>query len=75
MNWLMPGDAVKMPILEGPGVINHFWMTSHSGWVNELNSLVLRIYWDGNSKPGVFLYDHYLETGEALESSTERDLA
>jgi hypothetical protein len=53
MNWLMPGDAVEMPLLEGPGVINHIWMTSHAGWANELNALVLRIYWDGSDKPGV----------------------
>jgi hypothetical protein len=53
MNWLMPGDAVNMPILEGPGVITHIWMTSHAGWANELNALVLRMYWDGNETPGV----------------------
>jgi hypothetical protein len=34
-------------------VITHIWMTSHAGWVNELNALVLRMYWDGNETPGV----------------------
>lgn len=53
MTWLMPGEAVEMPLLEGPGVITHIWMTSHAGWVHELNALVLRIYWDGSEKPGV----------------------
>lgn len=53
MNWLMPGQSVEMPILEGPGVITHIWFTSHAGWVGELNALSLRIYWDGREKPGV----------------------
>lgn len=53
MNWLMPGQSVEMPLLEGPGVITHIWMTSHAGWVGELNALVLRIYWDGRDLPGV----------------------
>ncbi|MBN1125191.1 MAG: DUF2961 domain-containing protein [Sedimentisphaerales bacterium] len=53
MNWLMPGESVNMPMLEGPGVINHIWFTSHSGWVSELNSLSLRIYYDDNKEPGV----------------------
>jgi hypothetical protein len=29
------------------------WFTSHAGWVGELNALVLCIYWDGSSEPGV----------------------
>ncbi|MBN1818118.1 MAG: DUF2961 domain-containing protein [Sedimentisphaerales bacterium] len=53
MNWLMPGESVNMPVLEGPGVIHHIWFTSHSGWVAELNSLTLRIYYDDNKEPGV----------------------
>ncbi len=53
MNWLMPGQSVNMPVLEGPGVITHIWLTSHAGWVGELNALSLRIYWDGNKEPGV----------------------
>jgi hypothetical protein len=53
MTWLMPGESVNMPILEGPGVITHIWMTSHAGWVGELNALVLRIYYDDGKEPGV----------------------
>lgn len=53
MNWLMPGQSVKMPVLEGPGVVTHIWLTSHSGWVGELNSLTLRIYYDDRKEPGV----------------------
>ncbi len=53
MDWLMPGQSVNMPLLEGPGVITHIWFTSHSGWVDELHSLSLRIYYDGSDQPGV----------------------
>jgi hypothetical protein len=53
MNWLMPGESVNMPVLEGPGVITHIWMTSHAGWVGQLNSLALRIYYDDQKEPGV----------------------
>ncbi|MBN2578487.1 MAG: DUF2961 domain-containing protein, partial [Pirellulales bacterium] len=53
MNWLMPGQSVDVPLLEGPGVITHIWMTSHSGWTGELNSLTLRIYYDDATEPGV----------------------
>lgn len=53
MDWLMPGESVNMPILEGPGVVTHIWFTSHSGWVGELHSLTLRIYYDGSEEPGV----------------------
>jgi hypothetical protein len=53
MNWLMPGESVNMPVFEGPGVITHMWFTSHSGWVGELNSLALRIYYDDRKDPGV----------------------
>ncbi|HNS19938.1 MAG TPA: DUF2961 domain-containing protein [Sedimentisphaerales bacterium] len=53
MTWLMPGESVNMPILEGPGVVTHMWFTSHAGWVGELNALVLRIYYDDSKEPGV----------------------
>jgi len=53
MTWLQPGQVLEMPVLKGPGVITHIWFTSHAGWVNELNALSLRIYWDGRKEPGV----------------------
>ncbi len=53
MTWLMPGESVNMPVLEGPGVITHIWFTSHAGWVGELNALTLRIYYDNDPQPGV----------------------
>ncbi len=53
MTWLQPGQVLEMPLLKGPGVISHIWFTSHAGWVNELNALSIRIYWDGRKEPGV----------------------
>jgi hypothetical protein len=53
MTWLQPGQALEMPLLEGPGVITHIWFTSHAGFVNQLNALSIRIYWDGRKEPGV----------------------
>ncbi len=53
MTVLPPGKALEMPLLEGPGMITHLWLTSHAGRVNELNALSLRIYWDGRAEPGV----------------------
>src|SRR5947208_3606506 len=53
MTPLAPGETLELPVLEGPGVTTHIWMTSHAGGVNELGSLSVRIYWDGRDEPGV----------------------
>lgn len=53
MTWFAPGQLFELPELRGPGVIEHIWMTSHAGGVGELDSLRLRIYWDGREEPGV----------------------
>jgi D-arabinan exo alpha-(1,3)/(1,5)-arabinofuranosidase (non-reducing end) len=53
MKVLAPGEVLELPVLEGPGVITHLWFTSHAGWANELDSLSLRIFWDGRDEPGV----------------------
>jgi hypothetical protein len=53
MTLLPPGQKCEFPLLKGPGMITHIWMTSHAGRVNELNALSLRIYWDERDQPGV----------------------
>ncbi|MEJ5252912.1 MAG: DUF2961 domain-containing protein, partial [Armatimonadota bacterium] len=53
MTPLAPGQVLELPVLRGPGMITHIWMTSHAGGVNELNALSLRIYWDDRETPGV----------------------
>jgi hypothetical protein len=37
----------------GPGVITHIWFTIAAETTYHLKEIVLRIYWDGNSKPSV----------------------
>ncbi len=53
MTPLPPGQVLELPVLEGPGFINHIWFTSHAGGVHELNALRLQIYWDERQGPGV----------------------
>jgi D-arabinan exo alpha-(1,3)/(1,5)-arabinofuranosidase (non-reducing end) len=53
MTRLAPGQLFEFPELQGPGVIKHIWFTSHAGGVNELDSVSLRIYWDGRREPAV----------------------
>jgi hypothetical protein len=53
MTRLAPGQVFEFPELQGPGVIKHIWFTSHAGGVNELDSVSLRIYWDGRREPAV----------------------
>lgn len=53
MTVLAPGQTLELPVLVGPGVINHIWFTSHAGGMNELNALSMRIYWDGRDEPGI----------------------
>jgi hypothetical protein len=72
MTVLPPGKEVEMPLLEGPGVITHIWMTSHAGRVNELNALSLRIYWDGRSQPGVEVpLGEFFAVGQGTPASVE----
>jgi Protein of unknown function (DUF2961)/Papain family cysteine protease len=72
MTLLPPGKSVEMPLLEGPGVITHMWLTSHAGRVNELNALSLRIYWDGRKEPGVQVpLGEFFAVGQGKPASVE----
>jgi len=53
MSQIPAGTTLELPLIEGPAVIAHVWFTSHAGHVDKLDSLVLRIYWDGCEEPGV----------------------
>src|SRR6266849_3214599 len=37
----------------GPGVITHIWFTIAAESSNHLKEIVIRAYWDGNSKPSI----------------------
>lgn len=48
--WLPAGQTVTLAEIDGPGEIQHIWLTVHSDWWRRL---VLRIYWDGDETPSV----------------------
>ena len=53
-SWPIPAGAVKEVFkAEGAGIITHVWFTIAARSGNHLKELVLRAYWDGNTKPSV----------------------
>ncbi|MDE3195665.1 MAG: DUF2961 domain-containing protein [Acidobacteriota bacterium] len=50
---IAPGATQELFRSEGPGVITHIWFTIAAQSANHLKEIVIRIYWDGNSKPSV----------------------
>jgi len=62
---IAPGETFVMGELDGPGIIQHLWMTMYSdsydwareGWAPdgtaEPNEVLLRITWDGRPRPDV----------------------
>jgi hypothetical protein len=55
-NWQQPikaGETRTIAALEGPGIIQHIWITIASNEPYHLRKIVLRMYWDGDSTPAV----------------------
>lgn len=48
-----PGESLDVFQSEGPGIITHVWFTINSRSPHHLKELVLRMFWDGNSRPSV----------------------
>lgn len=46
---IAPGETFEIANIEGPGAIQHIWMTPTGKWRNTF----LRIYWDGQQVPSV----------------------
>lgn len=46
---VQPDTVVTIADIEGPGVIQHIWMTPTGSW----RDAILRFYWDGQSFPSV----------------------
>lgn len=46
---IMPGETFTLADIEGPGAIQHIWMTPAGKWRYN----ILRIYWDGETEPSV----------------------
>src|SRR5215831_15081889 len=50
---IAPGAVQEIFNATGPGVITHIWFTIAANSADHLKELVIRGYWDGNSKPSV----------------------
>lgn len=50
---ISPGAVQQVFRADGPGVITHIWFTIAARSGDHLKELVLRAYWDGNSKPSI----------------------
>ena len=48
-----PGQTKEVFRADGPGMISHIWFTIAADSTHHLKELVLRMYWDGNSRPSV----------------------
>lgn len=46
---ILAGETFEMGSIEGPGAIQHIWMTPTGRW----RSSILRIYWDNQENPSV----------------------
>lgn len=51
----MPGETRVLADLTGPGIISHIWFTVASRDPNYLRRLLIRIYWDNEEAPSVFV--------------------
>jgi len=52
--WPMAAGATQeLFSSSGPGVITHIWFTIAAESSNHLKEIVIRAYWDGNSKPSI----------------------
>jgi hypothetical protein len=47
------GETKELFNSTGPGVITHIWFTIAAESANHLKEIVIRAYWDGNSKPSI----------------------
>jgi hypothetical protein len=46
---IKPGETFTLADIEGPGAIQHIWMTPSGNWRYN----ILRFYWDGETEPSV----------------------
>jgi len=50
---IAPGGELEVFQSAGPGIITHIWFTIAARSGHHLKEIVLRIFWDGNTKPSV----------------------
>jgi hypothetical protein len=47
--FVKPGETFTLGEMEGPGIINHIWMTP----VGDYRLMILRFYWDDETEPSI----------------------
>lgn len=47
--WIKAGETFEIANIDGPGAIQHIWMTPTGKWRN----VIIRFYWDGQDTPSV----------------------
>lgn len=47
--WIESGETITIAEMEGPGAIQHIWMTPTGNW----RHTILRVYWDGEKEPSI----------------------
>lgn len=50
---IAPGATQELFRSDGPGIITHIWFTIAAQSPSHLKDIVIRAYWEGNSKPSV----------------------
>ncbi|MFC1735354.1 glycoside hydrolase family 172 protein [Candidatus Hydrogenedentota bacterium] len=50
---LEPGETVSLAEIDGPGIINHFYVTMMSQDLFYYRRVIVRMYWDGEETPSV----------------------
>ena len=49
--WIPPGESRVLADIEGPGLINHLWLTQR----NHYRECLLKITWDNAGRPSVLV--------------------
>lgn len=47
------GETVTLMDVEGPGIIQHIWMTTETDWTGNGRASILRFYWDDEDTPSI----------------------
>jgi hypothetical protein len=61
IRYIQPGETAELADIDGPGIINHIWLTfneARPNWLETKGSanpaeIVLRMYWDNSGEPAV----------------------
>ena len=48
-----PGETVTLMDVDGPGIIQHIWITTATDYAGKGRACILRFYWDGEETPSI----------------------